>query len=110
MSRALKDNNVHLEITENIFANAPTMLALTLTMMGLVKIYTALQQITTLADNLLVVCLVAFFLATLFSYLALRSKAGHRRSVLARLADGTFLAGLLSAAIVAFMVVFTLAG
>lgn len=86
------------------------MVALCLTMLGLIKIYTALEKVTTLADNFLVFGLAAFLFATLFSYLALRSQTSRRRLVLARIADATFLSGLGACTIVAFVIVFSLAG
>jgi hypothetical protein len=110
MNQEPQKHKLELEITENIFANAPTMLALCLTMMGLIKIYAALQRITTLIDDFLVVCLITFLMATIFSYLALRSFSRSRERIYARLADSTFLAGLVSATIVAVFAVFSLAG
>jgi hypothetical protein len=110
MNQEPEKHKVQVEITENIFANAPTMLALCLTMMGLIKIYSALQRITTLIDDFLAICLITFLMATIFSYLALRSIPRSREKIYARLADSTFLAGLISATIVALFVVFSLAG
>jgi hypothetical protein len=110
MDRDLDKRDVRLEITEHIFGNAPTMLALCLTTVGLIKIYTALQRITTLADDFLVLCLAAFLLATIFSYAALRSKNAKRRAGFAKLADVLFISGLSAATIVAFFVVYALAG
>lgn len=110
MNQATEKPRLHPEITTHVFANGPTMVALCLTMLGLIKIYTALEKVTTLADNFLVFCLAAFLFATLFSYLALRSQTAHRRLVLARIADATFLSGLGACTIVAFVIVFSLAG
>src|SRR5260370_26260789 len=42
-----------VDISEKIFANAPNMLMLCLTAIGLIKIYTRFEKITTLADNFL---------------------------------------------------------
>jgi hypothetical protein len=72
MDRDMDGESLHLDITEHIFANSPTMLALCLTMVGLIKIYAALHRITALTDDFLMLCLSAFLLATIFSYLALR--------------------------------------
>ena len=110
MDQDMDRESLHLEITDHIFANSPTMLALCLTMVGLIKIYTALHRITTLTDDFLMLGLSAFLLATIFSYLALRSSARKRKILFARLADSMFLSGLSIAAIVAGFVVFTLAG
>ena len=110
MDLNLDKRNIRLEITEHIFVNSPTMMALCLTMVGLIKIYTALQRTTTLVDDFLTFSIVAFLLATIFSYLALRSHAEPRKMALARVADSAFLAGLVAAAVVAIFAVFTLAG
>jgi hypothetical protein len=101
--------DLHLYITEHIFTNSPTMLALCLTIIGLIKIYTALQRVTTLADNFLALALVAFLLATISSYLALRATVHRRRVLMARIADAMFLSGLTAATAVALFVAFSLA-
>jgi len=110
MERDLEMRDVRLEITEHIFGNSPTMLALCLTTVGLIKIYTALQRISTLADDFLALCLAAFLLATIFSYSALRSTNARRRARFAKLADVLFISGLSAATAVAFFVVYALAG
>jgi hypothetical protein len=110
MDQNTENQNLHPEITEHIFANSPTMLALCLTVMGLIKIYTALKRVTTLTDDFLVICLVSFLLATVFSYLSLRAAERKRKIKLARLADSMFLTGLCSATGVAIFVVYSLAG
>ena len=102
--------NMHRKITEHIFANSPTMLALCLTVIGLLKIYASLQRITTFADDLLAICLVAFLLATIFSYLALRAASDKRIHTMTQVADWLFLSGLTCAAGVALFVAFSLAG
>jgi nitrate reductase gamma subunit len=86
------------------------MLALCLTVIGLLKIYASLQRITTLADNLLAICLVAFLLATICSYLALRAISQKRIHLLTQIADWLFLSGLTCATAVALFIAFVLAG
>jgi uncharacterized membrane protein len=110
MDEETEKRDARLGITEHIFGNAPTMLALCLTTVGLIKIYAALEKITTLADDFLAFCLAAFLFATIFSYLSLRSTAAKRRAALARLADILFISGLSAATVVAFFVVYALAG
>jgi hypothetical protein len=105
-----ESENVRVEITEQIFANSPTMLALCLTMIGLIKIYTALNRVTTLTDDFLVFCIIAFLLATIFSYLSLRSVKPRSRIMYARFADGLFISGLSAAVIIAVVAVYSLAG
>src|SRR5947209_17238677 len=99
-----RQERIERDTANEIFTNSPTMLALCLTVIGLIKIYATLQRVTTLADNCLALCLVAFLLATIFSYLALRASAGKRRRIFARVADGIFLAGLSSATVVAVFI------
>lgn len=109
------NENTEQQVTErnvaaHIFGNAPTLLALCLTVIGLIKIYASLQRITTLADNILLICVVAFLFATIFSYLALRAKTRQRRITLGNIADGAFLSGLCLATAVALFITFALAG
>jgi len=98
------------DVAAHIFGNSPTLLALCLTVIGLIKIYTSLQRITTLADNILLISVIAFLLATIFSYLALRAKTRQRRVTLGNIADVTFLSGLCLATAVALFITFALAG
>ena len=110
MERDPEKRNLHVEITEQVFANAPTMLALCFTGQGLIKIYAAVSRVNTLADDFLDFSIAAFLFATIFSYMALRSAQLKRKIRFARLADATFLCGLAMAVVVSFVVVFTLAG
>jgi uncharacterized membrane protein len=98
-----------VDIFEKIFANAPNMLMLCLTAIGLVKIYTRFEKITTLADNFLSFAL-GVLVATVLSCVVLRSESHARRIRLARAADLLFLGALECAGAVALFVTFTLAG
>ncbi len=102
--------HLHLEITQHIFANSPAMLAFCLTSIGLIKIYSQLQRSTTLTDDSLLIAIAAFFLSTGASYLALRSRMGRFKVVMAQVADICFLTGLLVTSIVAAVIVRSLAG
>ena len=42
-----------IDVSEKVFANGPNMLVLCLTVIGLIKIYTRFEKMTTLADNFL---------------------------------------------------------
>src|SRR5215831_10168856 len=97
-----------LEISSRIFSNAPNLVAVSLASVGLIKIYTALQRVTALADNFLVVWLLAFLPATFLGYLSLRSTHQRRRIVLEKLADIVFLSGLTVLTAVAAFMVFSL--
>jgi len=56
----LLEERAEVDLSEKVFTNSPNMLVLCLTVIGLIKIYTRFEKITTLADNFL-----AFFEATL---------------------------------------------
>lgn len=86
------------------------MLALCLSTLGLIKIYSSLERVSTLLDDALGGCLLLFALATFISYLALRSRPGRRRLLLARSADVIFLTGLFGTVIVAAFLVYSLKG
>ena len=98
------------EISGRIFSNAPNLVAVCLTSIGLIKIYAAVQRITTLADNFLVLCLIAFLAATFLAYLSLRSSHQKRKIALAKVADIVFLSGLTGLTSVAGFIVFSLRG
>jgi hypothetical protein len=106
--RALDSGNLEeraeVDISEKIFANGPNMLVLCLTVIGLVKIYTRFEKITTLADNFLAFIALGYLAATVLAYIAMRSKNGKARLKLSRAADLTFLVSLgLTAAVALFM-------
>ena len=105
-----RQERIERDTATEIFTNSPPMLALCLTVIGLIKIYTTLQHVTTLMDNCLAFGVVAFFVATITSYFAIRARTPMRRIKLGRIADWSFLAGLACAAVVAIMVTFTFFG
>lgn len=104
------DHKTETDIAASIFSNAPNMLVLCLTVIGLIKIYTRFEKITTLADNFLAVISMGYLVATIVSYLALRATASRRRDRLVRAADLCYLFSLASTAALAFFVTFSLAG
>lgn len=98
------------DTAHQVFGNSPTMLALCLTAIGLIKIYASLERITTLLDNFLAIGVIAFLLATLLSYLAIRATNRKRQLKLGHIADFIFLGGLGCAAVVAILITWTLVG
>jgi hypothetical protein len=104
------ERKAEVDIAEKIFSNAPNMLVLCLTVIGLIKIYTRFEKITTLADNFLAFVSMGYLVATVFSYLALRTEQKARRYKLARVADMMFLVSLTSTAAVVLFVTFALEG
>jgi hypothetical protein len=93
-----------------VLYSAPGMLALCLTMIGLIKIYGRLEQTETLGDDFLAFNGVLFLASFICSYLALRTANKRRRIKLERIADAFFLGALVVLSIVAIFVTYTLKG
>jgi hypothetical protein len=104
------EQRAEIDISEKIFANGPNMLVLCLTVIGLIKIYTRFEKITTLADNFLAFISLGYLIATVVAYIAMRSRNGKTRLKLARAADLTFLVSLTLTAAVALFMTFALEG
>ena len=104
------EQSVQVSIAEKVFTNSPNMLVLCLTVIGLIKIYTRFEKITTLADNFLAFVALGYLVATVLSYLAIRSKRSARQMKLAQVADVLFLVSLTLTAAVALFMTFALAG
>jgi cation transport ATPase len=104
------EQRAEIDISEKIFANGPNMLVLCLTVIGLIKIYTRFQNITTLADNFLAFISLGYLIATVVAYIAMRSAKGKTRLKLSRAADLTFLISLGLTAAVALFMTFALEG
>ena len=104
------EERAEIDITEKIFANGPNMLVLCLTIIGLIKIYTRFEKITTLADNFLAFISLGYLIATVVAYIAMRSKNNKVRLKLARVADLTFLISLGLTAAMALFMTFALEG
>ncbi|MGH9744800.1 MAG: hypothetical protein ACRD59_01665 [Candidatus Acidiferrales bacterium] len=106
----MQEARAEVDLSEKVFTNSPNMLVLCLTVIGLIKIYTRFEKITTLADNFLAFVCVGYFAATVCAYLALRSATKARKLKLARIADMLFLASLCSTGAVAIFMTFALDG
>jgi hypothetical protein len=104
------EQRAEIDISEKIFANGPNMLVLCLTVIGLIKIYTRFEKITTLADNFLAFISLGYLVATVVSYIAIRSRNAKTRLKLSRIADLTFLISLGLTAAVALFMTFALEG
>ncbi len=106
----LLEERAEVDLSEKVFTNSPNMLVLCLTVIGLIKIYTRFEKITTLADNFLAFVCVGYFISTVFAYMALRSQQKPKRLKLARIADLLFLASLCCTGAVALFMTFALEG
>jgi hypothetical protein len=104
------EQRAEIDISEKIFTNGPNMLVLCLTVIGLIKIYTRLEKITTLADNFLAFISLGYLIATIVSYVAMRTTTAKTRLKLSRIADLTFLISLGLTAAVALFMTFALEG
>ena len=62
------EERAEVDLSEKVFTNSPNMLVLCLTVIGLIKIYTRFEKITTLADNFLAFICVGYFAATVCAY------------------------------------------
>jgi hypothetical protein len=112
--RSIESDNLEqraeIDVSEKVFANGPNMLVLCLTVIGLIKIYTRFEKITTLADNFLAFIALGYLVATVVSYTAIRSRDAKTRLKLSRIADLTFLISLGLTAAVALFMTFALEG
>ena len=106
----LEGARAEVDLSEKVFTNSPNMLVLCLTVIGLIKIYTRFERITTLADNFLAFICVGYFISTVFAYLALRTQERSKRLKLAKTADFFFLASLCCTGAVAIFMTFALEG
>jgi hypothetical protein len=104
------EQRAEIDVSEKIFTNGPNMLVLCLTVIGLIKIYTRFDKITTLADNFLAFISIGYLVATIVAYVAIRSRNAQTRLKLSRIADLTFLISLGLTAAVALFMTFALEG
>jgi len=95
------------ELCVHIFGVSAGLVGVCLTVIGLVRIVQELQDVDTIADNLLAVDALGFLAACLLAYLALRAQ-GRRRSRLEHWADLVFLAALVGMAGACTMIAYQL--
>ena len=81
------------ELCVHIFSVSAGLVGVCLTVIGLVRIVQELQDLDTLADDLLAVDALGFLGSCLLAYLALRAQ-GRRRTRLESWADGVFMVSL----------------
>jgi uncharacterized membrane protein len=87
----MKDYEPDDDICIHIFTVSAGMVGVCLTVIGLFRLITALKNINTLADDLLVLDAIAFLTSCVLSYLALRNRGRTRRNRLERAAEISFL-------------------
>jgi hypothetical protein len=91
-----RDPNSHLEqdICIHIFTVPSAMIAVCLTVIGLIRVVITLGRTDTPADDLLAVDALLFLISCLLSYWALRSRTLHGMHRIEKIADAIFIAAM----------------
>lgn len=96
------------DVALNVFSGSAAMVGVCLTCIGLLRIFSKIGHVSTLADDLLAVDSFLFLATCMVSYIVLRNRSTHRRHGAERLADVLFLSGLFVMALTCAIVVWTL--
>jgi hypothetical protein len=83
------------DICIHLFSVSAAMVGVCLTVIGLIRVVISTQKINTLADDILSLDALFFLCSCLCAYWALRMRGSHRMHLLERIADGTFVMGLI---------------
>lgn len=89
---------------------ASAMVGVCMTGIGLLRVAIVVRGGETIADDLLSADALAFLLATLSSYFALRVQSMTRLHWLERIADAAFIAAMLMLTIACFVITYSLGG
>jgi hypothetical protein len=95
------------DICIHIFSASAAMVGVCLTVIGIFQIG-RLQEIGSIADNLLAVDALVFLSSCILSYIALRTRTRKRRYVIERVADLIFIGGMSLMAAVCILVAYEL--
>ncbi len=95
MSERDFENDLEADICVHLFTVSSAMVGVCLTVIGLIRVVITLGRIDTLADDLLSLDALFFLVACLLSYSALRTRSARRMHRVERIADVTFIAGML---------------
>jgi len=85
---------LHEDLCMHIFSASATLIGVCLTVIGIIHILVRSKNVDTFADDILVVDALVFLTSCLTSYWALRSRSTARLYKIERIADFTFLTGL----------------
>lgn len=91
-----------------VFSVSAAMVGVCLTAIGLILVAERMSEYRTISDALLVFDALTFLAATLFSYLAMRSRTAQRFQSLQRAADVSMFSGLSLMIVGCVVLVFTL--
>lgn len=96
------------EICVHIFSVSAAMVGVCLTVIGLVRVVTAVRQVDTVADDLLAVNAILFLASCLLAYWALRTRSTGRMHRVEQVADGIFIVALLLMVCISLNIAFAL--
>jgi hypothetical protein len=83
------------DISIHIFTVSAAMVGVCLTVIGLFRVVTELNNVSSVADNLLAAEALAFLVSCVLSYVALRTRGREHKHLVEKVADGIFLTALL---------------
>jgi hypothetical protein len=95
MPRIKMNKPLEEDICIHLFSVSAAMVGVCLTVIGIIRVVISVQQIDTLADDLLSVDALFFLCSCLCAYWALRMRNSRRIHFLERIADGAFILGLI---------------
>ena len=96
------------DISIHILSVSAAMVGVCLTVIGLIRIVITLGTYDTIADDLLAVASLIFLVSCFCSYWALRTRGTRRMHKLERIADASFLFGLLIMVVVCAVIAFAI--
>jgi hypothetical protein len=84
------------------------MVAVSLTIIGLIRVVITLGTADTVADDLLAADALLFLVSCLLSYWALRSRGLRRMHRLEKIADGIFIVAMIGMVVVCALITYTI--
>jgi len=96
------------DLSVHILGVSAAMVGVCLTVIGLIRIVITLGKFDTIADNILAFASLVFLISCFCSYWALRTRGTRRMHLLERIADVTFLIGLLLMVVVCGIITFAM--
>jgi hypothetical protein len=93
----------------HIFTVSAAMVGVCLTVIGLIRIVITLQNVDTLADDLLAADALLYLASCILSYAALRTRKVRRMRRVERVADGIFLLAMVLMVAVSLFITYALA-
>ena len=94
LAEELSRASVRRDLAERIFSTSAQLVGVCLTVIGVFRVVFELNNVNTIADNLMAIDALVFLGSCVLSYLALRSMRAERSLALEQAADLVFLAGL----------------